>query len=252
MTIETKPQKKKATRRGKRGKGASAKNQEKQFQKYLRKVRFKRTGNRLTREHVGRTHVYPEIEVGRKADRQDYTEECSPQALEFYQDHAGGNRFLEVSDRANASNPEGTSGGGKGVFARVDIPKDTRVCFYTGVGQSTACDASVSCGYCLHVAPGFYLCAREELYEYGYLIGCLGADEARYHNGDAALLPGPCPPNYGRYVNTVSKLLKKRPPYNCAFELGDDGHDLMWITTCLAVAKGEELLIDYGSAFRSE
>ena len=58
-----------------------------------------------------------------------------------------------------------------------------------------------------------------------------------------------CPPNYGRYVNATSKLLKERPPYNCAFELGDDGHDVMWITTCLDVEKGDELLIDYGSAF---
>ena len=257
MVTETKHpnNKKKATRRGKRGKGASEKRAEKHHKKYIRKVSLLRSENRLTREYRGGCHgfsldiVYPVIELGRNRDW--HNPDFSSQTLAFYQEHEGGNRFLTVSDRPNTSNPEGKAGGGKGVFAIVNIPKDTRVCFYTGVGRRTACAASVHCDYCLQVTEDFYLCAREQLYDLGYLMGCLTDEEAKTNHGAVVKLHGSCAPNYGRYINTTSKLLKERPPYNCAFELGDDGHDVMWVTTCLDVKEGEELLIDYGSSFCS-
>lgn len=161
----------------------------------------------------------------------------------FYHLHPGDNDWLEVSERANVSNPEGVSNRGKGVFAKQDIPSGTRLCPYVGYHRKKPCPSEEGCQYDLRMAAGFYVCARKWTHDIGYLQVCATSESARDHSFIKESLP--CPPNYGRYFNTASGKLS----CNCRFEIAEDGHDVMYIYSSCAVRAGEELLVDYGDLF---
>ena len=85
---------------------------------------------------------------------------CSKVVREFYASHGESNRYLTVSEGANVSNPSGVKGGGKGVFARTDIPKGTLVCPYLGKLRAKHCPAVDLCQYdmltcCLVIGVSF-------------------------------------------------------------------------------------------------
>lgn len=168
----------------------------------------------------------------------------SPQVAEFYREHLVENKYLEVSERANVSNPEGKAGGGRGVFAKCNIPEGTRLCPYVGDRRTSACPADVHCAYDLQVDAKIVVCARNRLYDTGYLAFF---DESRHYN--AVHVNAPCPPNFGRYFNT---LQGRRDPleFNCVFEIVDDGCDAMFIHANRDLLAGEELLVDYGCLFQ--
>ena len=221
----------------------------KAWRKFLRNVQDKRRGaidgrleNVQTRLLPAGGVLMPEV----FADPERWltsARRSSPQTREFYLEHPLRNKLLLLSEGPNVSNPEGVPGKGKGVFAACDLPADTRLCPYLGKRQSRPCSATEQCQYDLLMYKGCVACAREVLYDTGYLIV---ADEASLGHGIKAACPSP--PNYGRYFNT---LFDERADceFNCVFEIVDDGCDAMFIHTSRAVKAGEELLIDYGGHF---
>ena len=167
-------------------------------------------------------------------------EDVSDEVMDFYYQNWGENQYLEVRETANVSNPTGTAGGGKGVFAKKLIPPGTRVCPYGGFHQRKPCPAEENCQYDLRMDEGLYVCGRNALYDVGYLMA---AHQEKHLAFVTSKLKSP--PNYGRYFNTGSAGLAN----NCEFEIAGDGLDAMFLTTTRAVAKGEELLVDYGDWF---
>jgi hypothetical protein len=170
------------------------------------------------------------------------SQHASPLVVDFYSEHAGGLKYLEVRESANASNPEGLPGRGRGVFATRAIASGELLCPYVGKAQPSPCAASLDCGFCLRMAVGLFICARAVSYDIGYLMGddvvtrmhCMSAQTA-------------CPPNYARYINTVMHGVES--DFNCMFAPCPDGLDSMLVYATRAISEGEELLIDYGDMF---
>lgn len=237
-------------RRSRTGKGHRKKSQEKAFLKYRSNVRSNRKKDLRGRDAYslmgGNVSLGPKISL--LANRMlDGAPSVSKDLMEnFYSFHPRENHWLEVSERANVSNPRGVSNCGKGVFARCDIPKDTRVCPYVGRHVNRACPASENCQYDLRMADQCYICAREVLYDVGYLqTGAQHGHEEDVRDHTFIKDKRPCPPNFGRYFNTASGMLT----CNCLFEIAADGHDVMYIYSSRAIEQGEELLVDYGDLF---
>ena len=225
--------------------GHRAKQQEKSKAKLGEKARAHR--KKAARERGSSQHyaygrckaVGPYVSV--EADRLlTGAPDVSKETMNFYFKNWRDNQRLEVRESCNVSNPDGRSGGGKGVFAQKLIPAGTRVCPYVGQHQAKPCPSAMKCQYDLRLEKGFYICGRETLYDVGYLMA---AHQERHQAFITSELP--CPPNYGRFVNTATGSLVN----NCKFELAGDGLDAMFITTVQAVEKGEELLVDYGEWF---
>lgn len=166
--------------------------------------------------------------------------DVSEETMDFYYQNWCDNQYLEVRESANVSNPTGKPGGGKGVFAKKHISAGTRVCPYVGQHRPKPCAAELGCQYDLRLEKGFFICGRETLYDIGYLMS---ANQERHQAFITSELP--CPPNYGRFMNTASAGLTN----NCQFELAGDGLDAMFITTSQVVEEGAELLVDYGEWF---
>jgi hypothetical protein len=173
--------------------------------------------------------------------------QTSTETGEFYGKHAEENCWLEVSEGKNVSNPMGVKGGGKGVFAMVDIPAGTRICPYVGEVRSAPCSVEEGCNYDARVHAGFYICARSIEYDIGYFSQ---TDSTTWNGHKGVQVKRPCPPNFGRYVNSLTEeALSDGQVYNCSLENSDDGHDVIFITTLEFVRAGEELLMDYGTDF---
>ena len=225
-----------------------AKVQSKQRKKLIKNVRVKRKeelrerGPSVAYSNYGRGCAvsFPKISVMQERLLTGTTD-VSEETMSFYRDHWYQNQYLEVSERPNVSNPGGESGRGKGVFAKKFIPAGTRVCPYLGRCQSGRCAPDVACQYDLQLERGFFLCAREKMYDIGYLQVTNQERDHSFITEDA-----PCPPNYGRYFNTASGADRVN---NCSFEIAGDGLDAMFIETTYPVAAGEELLVDYGKKF---
>mmetsp|Transcript_11967 Transcript_11967/g.22144 ORF Transcript_11967/g.22144 Transcript_11967/m.22144 type:complete len:290 (+) Transcript_11967:1926-2795(+) len=166
--------------------------------------------------------------------------DVSDETMNFYYENWGDNQHLEVRESSNVSNPEGKPGGGKGVFAKKKIPAGTRVCPYVGTHQRKPCPAVEECQYDLRMDKDLYICGRDVLYDVGYLMA---ANQERHQAFIKSKLP--CPPNYGRFLNTATAGSEN----NCQFELVGDGLDVMFISTTRDVVAGEELLVDYGEWF---
>lgn len=244
------PLKKKGTGAKRCSRNALEKRRKKSWKAYLLKIRTERAKNcRLRLENCalsGKTRSDfsqgPQMFLNPEGHLRGVMD-SSPQVLSFYEEHGSRNQLIRVSDEVNVSNLEGKEGGGKGVFAICDIAADTRLCPYVGDQRCVPCDADVHCQYCLRLYTGLVVCAREHLYDQGYLMAL---DTSSTHG--SVKLPFRCPDNYGRYFNTIFGETAESD-FNCMFEIVNDGFDAMFIHTQRAVKAGEELLVDYGGAF---
>ena len=165
----------------------------------------------------------------------------TPEAMDFYVHHDGINRLVEVSDRSNVSNREGVPGGGKGLFAKAVIKAGERICPYVGHERAAPCAEDVQCHYDMRMSKDVVICAHKVLYDFGYLMGY--DDTIR----GCRTAPISCPPNYGRYVNSVNE--GEESLLNCAFVAVADGHHCMFLIAERQIEIGEELLTDYGDQF---
>ena len=179
---------------------------------------------------------------------------CSEVMAAFYEGHYLDNEFLEVSDRANVSNPSGEPGKGQGVFARKHIPSGTWVCPYLGNVRVSRCPDEEKCQYDMKLRDDVYVCARGWRYDVAYLQGDRSTGEAC--DSDLSLRRSgiksdqACPPNYARYVNSLSKAqLDAGMKFNCEFVSTEEKSDEIFIQTTRDIAAGEELLADYGDEF---
>jgi len=134
------------------------------------------------------------------------------------------------------ANPLGGNGQ-KSVWALQDIPKDTRICPYLG----TVLDSPGSDCYTICLHHDVYLDASRVMYDVGYL--------GTQHQGLCMGLK--CPPNYGRYVNTINS----RDPtqghlrFNSYFEGDQSGYVDVWLYALCDISAGSELLVNYGDEF---
>lgn len=169
-------------------------------------------------------------------------DESSEELLRFYRSHSnrGDTNLLVVSDSDNVSNPTGEPGGGSAVFANLDIAAGKLLCPYLGVLQESPCPAEEGCCYDLRAGPGQVLCARDVKYDIGYL-----REYGRRRKEGAVQAAVPCPPNYGRYMNTHAD----RSACNCYFEPFSDGKVGMFVYASRKIYAGQELLVDYGDSF---
>ena len=246
-------QQKKARRRC--SKGAKKNQQAKKLVKFTAKIRERRADDMRARgpDTSRPTAVGPSIELNHSINL-GHWKNCSPEIHQFYDSQSGENIYLRVSDEPNVSNPEGIANKGKGVFARRDISKDTRLCPYVGKARRAPCPPDKECQYCLKIDNMTYFCARETNFDIGYLMTYLQDPEysmtGRINQGACVKAEVPTPPNFGKYFNTVSsKDLLAGTSVNCKFDLVGDGFDVMFIVAARDITAGEELLIDYGDEF---
>ena len=247
MANQPKPKKK---RRNRCSKNSRAKNRAKCKQKFITLAKARRWEawrGRLANYHGVRAQtIGPQIGVNEETKL--YADaNFSQQTTDFYAGHLYDNQLVTVSEGENVSNPDGVKGGGKGVFADKDIPAHTRICPYVGKVQTHACDVSLECRYCMFLEEGYYICGRDEYYDLGYLTQ---VDKETWNGWKGMRTEQPCPPNYSRYINSLSEdQVDEGLSFNCSFELVDDGHDVMFIETTREIKQGEELLLDYGDSF---
>ena len=183
---------------------------------------------------------------------------CSKVVRDFYVSHGESNRYLTVSEGANVSNPSGVKGGGKGVFARTDIPKGTLVCPYLGKLRAKHCPAVDLCQYDMLLGDRGVICAREITHDVGYLYDNWEVKTDHGFRKGAILNEAPCPPNYARYVNSLTKeQLGGGAKFNCRFDEiasdvdGNEDPDVIevFLKTLRDISAGEELLASYGDTF---
>lgn len=237
-------------RRSRQGKGHKDKVQRKARKKWLAKVQLKRANDLRSRHSSscggGGPSAGPKISVLKNSSLDGMSAVSGDLMENFYFLHPRENCWLEVSEGPNVSNPHGVQNRGKGVFAKRDIPIGTRLCPYVGSYRNAPCPRSENCEYDLRVTQGFCICARESLYDIGYLQTGARDDSGKGLRDHSFIkMDLPSPPNYGRYFNTA----RGKSTTNCAFEIACDGHDVMYIYSTHAVAAGEELLVDYGDSF---
>ncbi len=230
-------------RRNRTGAGHKKRRQKMSFLVFRRRIRARRKESLRARgAHLagGSKSVGPKISV-RKSVTLDGAPLVSQETVDFYSEHPLSNRYLEVSERANASNPDGVPGEGKGVFAKCDIPAGVRVCPYVGEHKNCPCPPEVECEYDLQMDREIFVCARNTLEDIGYLQSAYPEKDHDFIKADH-----PNSPNYGRYFNTA---MGKGLLDNCLFDIAGDGLDAMFIKTSRDIKQGEELLVDYGDYF---
>ena len=239
-SLAKKPGKKKRPNRT--GKGHKKKRQLMAFHLFKKKIWKKRKDQLRTRAAHGSgglKSLGPKISV-QKSVMLDGAPTVSQETMDFYSEHPFVNEYLEVSERPNVSNRDGTAGGGQGVFAKCDIPAGVRVCPYVGEHKNCPCAPEVECQYDLQLDAGIFICARDTLEDIGYL-------QSAYPDKDHTFIKAAHPnaPNYGRFFNTAMGGVED----NCTFAIAGDGLDAMFIETSRAIQKDEELLVDYGDYF---
>ena len=66
---------------------------------------------------------------------------------------------------------------------------------------------------------------------------------------DAVQVAAPCPPNYARYVNTLSEEQRATGlNFNARFQLDELGKNVL-LVAIRSIRKGEEILADYGRMY---
>lgn len=232
-----------------RGSGSKLKAQKKSRAKFIREVRNVRSDEIRSRESSFGPNGRTALTIGpRHCPEADSLltkpHDWCPDVREFYRaQRRMDNDYLTVSEGKNVSNPEGEVGGGKGVFAKKDIPAGTTLCPYLGHERGVPCPASEKCQYDLQLHKGYILCAREVKFDLGYLQSWDESDRLC-----AIKLETPCPPNYGRYINTLWGD-RVSADFNCVFSSADDGQSVMFIEASRDISAGEELLVEYGRDF---
>jgi hypothetical protein len=250
MANEEKPKK----RRNRRSKNSKAKTQAKGRKEMAGRAKHCR-GEQMRESSMGytprRRNLYPKVSatwLTQLAKVEDLG--GSTQIHQFYEDHCIDNEYLRVSEEANVSNPTGREWYGKGVFARKNIPKDVLLCPYVGYGRDKPCPRDKDdkrCCYDMRVRDGFYICAKDVRFDSRYLMLVKPSDERKPY--DSVQCKRPCPPNYGRYVNTLTReQLKDGKTFNARFQLDQKEENVLLVAT-RKISEGEEILAYYGDNF---
>ena len=215
------------------------------FIRRVREVRVQEMQNRAcddVYENRGNNkNISPSIFVLDMTDERNITGADTNTAL-LYALHGSKNKWVYVSEQPNVSNPGGVEGGGKGLFARKPIPAGTRICPYVGIkcGPGQACRTRRN-AYRMRCHTACSIDACDCLYDIGYL-GMLRP---------LARVKRPCPPNYGRYCNTIDSTnpAQRSLAYNCHWEGSDEGYEEVWLYASVDIATDTELLSDYGNEY---
>ena len=126
----------------------------------------------------------------------------------------------------------------QGVFSRRPIPAGTKICPYVGEIYKRQPKHGE---YVMEVSACTYIDAEHDPVDVGYLYFL-----------DAAVSDVLCcPPNYGRYINTIypGDVLIGAYSYNCSFRGYESGLVVVWVESLVDIPAGVELLVDYGPAF---
>lgn len=161
--------------------------------------------------------------------------ECTKQ---FYSEHLGMNKYVEVRGGKSIANPRGTNKQ-RSVWAKMDIPKDTYICPYVGEVSNIYKPRD---RYVASVFEDIYISARNVMYDVGYML-------YMEHGINSEIA---CVENFGRYINTINKHNRQQSEmyeYNCIFEMEDDGYDEMWVKAKKLIPANTELIVDYGKDF---
>jgi len=155
---------------------------------------------------------------------------------DFYLEHGQDNKLLELRGGVNVANPLGDNDQ-KGVFARMNIPKGTRLCPYLGRLHASVDVSDRRSQYLMRIGDEC-IDAESVLLDVGYLAMQVGNLKT----------PSACPPNYGRYINSIGPQ-QQHLHFNCSFIADNAGHSDVWLWSDEDIASGEELLVDYGDDF---
>jgi hypothetical protein len=224
------------------GKNAKAKHEKKRWRKWRKTVRESRLADfnarllempDLARESLPVTPMLGSI----VATQCWYGSGASSATPDFYRFHGADNKYLEVRGGVNVANPLGESDQ-KGVFARVNIPAGKRLCPYLGRLHATVALTNQRSQYLMRIGDEC-IDAESVLVDVGYLA----------MQGEWLKTPSACPPNYGRYINSISPQ-QPHLHYNCYYVADEAGHSDIWVWSDVDIAAGEELLVDYGNEFR--
>lgn len=241
-------------RRNRRSKASKAKAQAKGRKAMVAKAkdcRSEQVRESSLTTSVGRLTLYPKVSATWQTQLAKVEKlGGSTEIHQFYEDHCFHNVFLRVSEEPNVSNPTGRKNCGKGVFARTDIPRNALLCPYVGYGRNKPCRLDGDnnpCCYDLWVREGFYICARDVKFDSRYLMLTKPTDERKAF--DSVQAQERCPPNYGRYVNTLTKVQREAGmKFNARFQLDEEGENVHVISN-RAIAEGEEIVAYYGNWF---
>ena len=229
-----------------------------EHEKFLKKVREKRDSEVRARTGVGSISTNAQLPRVPQNLKEKYAH-CAMEVAQFYNDHPDRNRWLELSEGPNVSNPDGIAGGGKGVFARCDVKKGTFLCPYLGEIKDCRCEGG-ECLYDMRIRRKMFVCAREILYDVGYLYqdplwierpSCAGdilRSNRRYATKERDVA---CPPNYGRYVNSLTREQRDAgKSFICRFELLEHTRRKeIFLQATRDIKAGEEILAYYGNEY---
>lgn len=164
------------------------------------------------------------------------SQQVNPFTEFFYRLHPGTNSLLEVRSGVNVANPLGTNSQ-RGVFTTCDVEDGTILCPYLGrLGNQDS-----GSGYSMRLSRNQYIDAELTMYDTGYFMYLRRGGHAHR----------PCPPNYGRYVNSIRRRdsRQRHLQYNAVFEASEDGYEEVWIRASRDIPSGSEVLVDYGSMY---
>ena len=178
---------------------------------------------------------------------------CPKEVRDFYVNQPMCNQYVEVTEGCNVSNPFGEKGKGKGVRAIRDIPMGIWICPYLAEFRRARCPSVAGCVYDMKLGRDTYLCAANQKYDLGYFYGNSTGEHEYSDRGfrkNAILEESPCPPNYARYVNSLTAAqLEAGMTFNCRFVTPVETEIEVFVEATRDIAKGEELLCEYGDEF---
>ena len=160
----------------------------------------------------------------------------TPSAKAFYEAHKGDNKWIRLEEGGTIAGTETD----KGVFAKTNIPPNTRITPYLGRIRPP----NTKGPYCLLVKDSedndICLDSAHELYDVGYTVGLSDHQKSRT----------PTRPNYGRYVNSLRPdQLAEGKVFNAEF-VPDPVEGFSWIQSGpLQILAGTEILVDYGAQY---
>ena len=132
------------------------------------------------------------------------------------------------------------------------------MCPYLGKLRAKSCPAEQLCQYDMLLGDLGVICAREVTHDVGYLFDNWEDKTDHGFRKGAIFNEAPCPPNYARYVNYLTKeQLDGGAKFNCRFDEvasdvdGNEDPNVLevFLKTTRDISAGEELLVSYGSSF---
>ena len=166
----------------------------------------------------------------------DFRGMINPFVDSFYALHRGDNQYLEVRSGVNVANPLG-SNGQKGVFTKCNVFAGTTLCPYVGKQK----EHHGSSQYSMYLDNNSYIDAHSVEFDMGYFL----------YTDHQLKTQAPCPPNYGRYVNSIREddPGQSHLYFNAVLEPDEQGFDEVWVIALTDIPAGTEVLVDYGSDF---